>query len=217
MMTRSIDPSKRRPGRPKQSEAADKQTESVILRKASELFMQIGYERVSLVQIADACGVTKATVYYYFGNKAKLFTRAVVQLFDIVCGHVDRMMSADRPLSERLRDVAAAQMANAHLEFESMMKEASLQLTDEQIREIRDAEIRVHSRMAASFTAAVERGELRQEEPMLLSFAFASLVAVGKSEYILDLYDGDVKQAAAHVVDLFYYGAGAGRADGSDA
>lgn len=200
-------PRKRRPGRPKLTEAPDKQTETAILRMAAGLFMQVGYERVSLTQIAEACGVTKATVYYYFDNKAKLFTSAIVQLFDVVSRHVDRIMAADRPLEERLREVAAAQMENAHLEFESMMKEAADQLTDEQIHAIRQAELRVHRQMSAAFEAAIARGELRPAEPMLLSFAFASLLTVGKSQYVLGLYEGDFNRAAAAVVDLFFNGA----------
>ena len=49
-----------------------------LLRKAKLVFANIGFERASMSAVAASCGVTKATIYVYFGNKAGLL-QAVVQ------------------------------------------------------------------------------------------------------------------------------------------
>ena len=68
-MTTSHHDHSRTPGRPR-ANTQDLPLEQTILYTASRLFMEQGYEPVSLMQIAKACGVTKASVYYYFSNKA---------------------------------------------------------------------------------------------------------------------------------------------------
>ena len=44
-----------------------------ILNVAEELFVESGYRAVSIRDIAQACNVTNAALYYHFPNKAALF------------------------------------------------------------------------------------------------------------------------------------------------
>ncbi len=48
------------------------QTRRKVLETARRLFAVQGYDATSLQQIADAMGVTKANVYYYFHTKAEI-------------------------------------------------------------------------------------------------------------------------------------------------
>ncbi|MCE7001426.1 TetR/AcrR family transcriptional regulator [Kibdelosporangium philippinense] len=45
------------------------QTRKSVLETARRLFTEHGFDATSLQQIADAMGVTKANVYYYFRTK----------------------------------------------------------------------------------------------------------------------------------------------------
>lgn len=49
-----------------------------ILQAASEVFAALGYDPANMQLIAESAGVTKATLYAHFGNKAQLF-RAVIE------------------------------------------------------------------------------------------------------------------------------------------
>ena len=40
-----------------------------ILEKSLELFTREGYDDVTFQKIADACGITRTTLYIYFKNK----------------------------------------------------------------------------------------------------------------------------------------------------
>jgi AcrR family transcriptional regulator len=62
-----------------------------ILNAAGRLFWQKGYKATTIDDIARACRVNKATIYYYFKNKAFL-------LFEIVCGIMQEGLENVRPL-----------------------------------------------------------------------------------------------------------------------
>lgn len=52
--------------------AQAEQTRRKVLETARRLFTEQGYDGTSLQMIADAMGVTKANVYYYFHTKAEI-------------------------------------------------------------------------------------------------------------------------------------------------
>ena len=51
-----------------------------ILEKSMELFCNEGYEDVTFQKIADACGITRTTLYIYFKNKHEIFNFSIKQL-----------------------------------------------------------------------------------------------------------------------------------------
>jgi AcrR family transcriptional regulator len=55
-------------------------TKAEIHRAATELFSTQGYEKTSLREIAEAVGITKASLYYHYSSKQDLL-RAIVGTF----------------------------------------------------------------------------------------------------------------------------------------
>jgi AcrR family transcriptional regulator len=58
-------------------------TRARILEVARDLFTEKGYEKISLREIAEEVGITKAALYYYFPTKEKLFGALVEPLFQM--------------------------------------------------------------------------------------------------------------------------------------
>jgi AcrR family transcriptional regulator len=56
---------------------ADPRTRKEILAAAGRLFSERGFANVSIRDICDASRVTPPTIYYYFGNKNKLFQEVI--------------------------------------------------------------------------------------------------------------------------------------------
>ena len=56
------------------------QTRQTILEAAKDLFLQTGYEQVSLDEIAAAAGVKRGAVHFHFLNKAGLLTAICEEL-----------------------------------------------------------------------------------------------------------------------------------------
>jgi AcrR family transcriptional regulator len=50
-----------------------------ILEKALDVFMEEGYENVTLQKIADRCCITRTTLYIYFKNKKEIFNFSIKQ------------------------------------------------------------------------------------------------------------------------------------------
>lgn len=54
-----------------------KDTKQVILHKAYLLFLEKGYDAVSVSMIQKAAGIGRATMYHYFGSKQELFEAVI--------------------------------------------------------------------------------------------------------------------------------------------
>ncbi len=51
-----------------------------ILEKSLELFCREGFDDVTFQKIADACGITRTTLYVYFKNKQEILVWSIKQL-----------------------------------------------------------------------------------------------------------------------------------------
>ena len=60
-----------------------------IVRSAAKLFLERGYDSVSMNDIIDLVGGSKGTIYSNFGSKEKLFEAVVEQLCSDVTVHID--------------------------------------------------------------------------------------------------------------------------------
>lgn len=62
---------------PKQWSRRSDERPQELLDAAIEVFASTGYRATRLEQVAEAAGVTKGTIYYYFENKDDLLTKAL--------------------------------------------------------------------------------------------------------------------------------------------
>ncbi|MGF7048895.1 AcrR family transcriptional regulator [Paenibacillus sp. DS2015] len=191
---------KRSPGRPKREEH-DATIDQTILRTASQLFMDYGYEAVSLQQIAKACGITKASIYYHFESKAKLFTTSVTSMLNLAKMHTLRIMEQDKPLYDRLEQLAEVKLAKPHGDFEMIMREARPTLSAEQLQLIISAEENIHDVLIDSFQQSMDTGEIRPGNALFLAHTFASLITIGNKEITSSL--GNLSH---NLIELFWNG-----------
>jgi len=88
------------PGRPK-----DPGKGAAILETAKRLFLALGYEGVSMDQIAAEAGVSKLTVYSHYGDKETLFAAAAKAYCDQQLPGSLFEPRPDLPLRERLLQI----------------------------------------------------------------------------------------------------------------
>ena len=63
------------------------QTKELILEHARELFLELGYEGVSMRMLASRCSISLGLIYHYFVSKDALFAdvvRPVLQTLEYV-------------------------------------------------------------------------------------------------------------------------------------
>jgi len=77
-------------------------TSEKILNCATRLFAQHGYDGTIMDELAEQCGVNKASIYYHHKDKATLYDNALTALFTpIADAVVEAVQSEDGPV-ERL-------------------------------------------------------------------------------------------------------------------
>jgi AcrR family transcriptional regulator len=104
-----------------------------ILFEANRLFVSRGYNAVSMREIAEVCGVSKAALYYHFKDKEDLFValledylndiHAVIQLERLLGGSIRQQLSRvvtaifeQKPEKRAVIRLATQEMANLSLE-----------------------------------------------------------------------------------------------------
>ncbi|WP_160045338.1 TetR/AcrR family transcriptional regulator [Paenibacillus sp. USDA918EY] len=197
---------KRPPGRPKRQEH-EEATSQFILKTASDLFMEYGYEPISLQQIAEACGITKAAIYYHFENKPQLFTAAVTTMMERARKTSEEIMQQELPLYDRLVMLAERKLRFPHGDFETILRKASDSLTKEQLESIRRSEESIHHVLTVSFTEAIQKEEVRPLHPLLMAHTLASMLMLGNREVATDI-NPSPQDLARDIIELFWNGVG---------
>ena len=82
------------------------QAREAILEVALALMARRGMEGVSLQQIADAAGIHKATLFYYFPEKAGLAREVFVSVATRLLPHFESLAAPGEPSLDRFVDLA---------------------------------------------------------------------------------------------------------------
>jgi DNA-binding response OmpR family regulator len=88
-----------------------KERRSEVLDAAARIFAAKGFVETTIKDIADAVGVLKGSLYYYFSSKDELLYDVVARADDRAWAGIERAMALDAPAIERLRACVDAQLA----------------------------------------------------------------------------------------------------------
>jgi AcrR family transcriptional regulator len=183
-----------------------------ILARAAELFAQHGYTATSMNEVADACGVSKPSLYHYVRDKHQLLVEIaethIARLLRVI-GEVDAAALPPEPRLRRLIEAFLDVYAGSQSEHRVLTEDVRFLAAAERKR-ILDAERRVVAAFAGAIVAV--RPELateRLDKPLamllfgMMNWMFTWLAPNGRLRHA-DL--------APVVADLFFGGLGAVRA-----
>ncbi len=74
-----------------------------ILETAKNLFIQKGYHGLSMREISDALGVSKASLYYYFKDKEELFLAIIKIYLEDMNTELNRITAEPVSCSQKIR------------------------------------------------------------------------------------------------------------------
>ncbi|MEI5036223.1 TetR/AcrR family transcriptional regulator [Streptomyces sp. S1A(2023)] len=154
-----------------------------ILEAATTVFLDKGYARTSMDDIAKLAAVSKQTVYKHFADKEKLFTEIVLATTDRIDGMID--LVADVPVDADGLEENLTRLARQFLTG----------LTQPQVIQLRRLIIanadtfpqlgaawyeqgfeRVLATLAATFERLTAQGLLKTDDPMLAAHHFSGLL-----------------------------------------
>jgi AcrR family transcriptional regulator len=182
-------------------------TRERVLQAADRLWSERGVRGASLDDIARDAAVTKPTLYYYFSNKAGLFTEVVCSVLEQHGGGLRTATRAATSSRERLH-AAAAYLIRAQCSAPRLLREAGVPLTIDQQSQTRSAFFRhFFSPIQQVLDEGVRGGELR---PMDTAFAAHALLNLIDPWTVREARPGgrNAEQLAADIVALVVDGIG---------
>lgn len=80
-------------------------TEERIIREARRLFIERGFENTSMSDIAQAAGINRPALHYYFRTKEKMFSAVFSDIIASVVPKIEYILTKDRPIGERIGEI----------------------------------------------------------------------------------------------------------------
>lgn len=147
-----------------------------IVRAAFPLFVERGYDAVSMQEIADAVPIHKATLYHHFQNKDDLFLAVVRMGMSQRHAQVGGFIQEGGSAADQLTKVALLAFRDSQSEFGRLMTDARLRLSEDQQQQFVERCSDPWTLYESIFVSAIEHGELPEIEPTLAATMFVGLI-----------------------------------------
>ncbi len=150
-----------------------------VLETAARLICAKGYEAASVQDIADACGLTKAGLYYYIRSKEDLLLEIQNYGMDIF---EERVLLPVLSIADPVERLKACMEKNILLVTEGWSKEVTIILHEhETLTGAARAQINARKKryvhfLESSFEEALREGRIRRVEPRVAAFSFLGMV-----------------------------------------
>jgi len=166
---------------PEEKPAAGRQR---ILDEAQRLFSAHGYHGVSIRDIAQACGMSNAVLYYHFGSKRNLYFEVLREHISTLARSLQEAGKIGSACRERLANMARAyaQMILKYQDTVQLLLRDLAQFDWEEVMQmLPDLQPRTPSAVAAVLEEGIASGEVREVDTrrvdILLMGMISSLVA----------------------------------------
>lgn len=143
-----------------------------LVRIAAKLFKEQGYQSTKLLDIAQAAGLDRATVYYYVGSKEELFREAVEGVLDANLAEAQRLLEdASLSWADRLHAIYVRLMVSYEENYPATfvyIQEQMHQVGSEETvwaQEIMKKTRRFDQMLLGFIREAIASGELRSDIP----------------------------------------------------
>lgn len=135
-----------------------------IFSEACRLFATRGFDGASMRDIAQECGISKATLYHYFPDKDAILRPLLLGVTKALHRHVAERICEDDPTLEKLRTYMMESAAFFQRHRWAMIASSSVFWNDPQVRRRRERlewRDRYEALLRAILREAAERGEMR--------------------------------------------------------
>jgi AcrR family transcriptional regulator len=170
-----------------------------VLRAASRLFLERGWNRATLQELADRLNITKPALYNYFSSKEDILRHCLPLNEEMTLAAFDKAEAHSGTGRERLRvflELYAAINMSERGAFPNRLDDRELQ--DELRQELRAIKRRIDRRARALVEAGIADGSITPCDVRLTTFAF-----MGAIQSISRWYRPDGPQASEEIAREF--------------
>lgn len=186
-------------------------TRQAILEAAIPIFLESGFTKARLQDIASAAGVTRGACYWHFKNKAEIFVELIETISSPVYARISELAESDRSPREKLRAIffdVMTQMVQ-DVRFRSVIQIAwdKIEYTDEILDRLKNTEEQDFKNLeviANIYAEGISSGEFKAVEPKVYAIAFKSYLGgliecMSEYDTVID-YEENLEQLADFIL-----------------
>lgn len=191
----------------------------LILEEAGRLFMQNGYFEVSIRDIAKACNMTNAAIYYHFEDKEALFFEVFDFFMDSLKNYFEEILQMELPAKEKIKKMLMVFLnfsMNAETSFTRIMHDMRILMKEKNGKEhgfmFSPPGKNVFDAMESCFLEAEQNGEIRKlEEPFKHSSLMMALNRgmvtnlIHESDYLSN-HEISIENLSDLVINIYWHG-----------
>lgn len=147
-----------------------------MVRQARERFVAHGYAAVTMQEIADAVGVTKAALYYHFSDKEALFGEAFIEEMGRLRDGIAAELARETTLIRQLEAVARFLLDTSGIEFARMVVDLDRYVTLDRRQALVERAPRPRDVVGPAFERALAAGEIRAVDLDVTVSLFFSMI-----------------------------------------
>lgn len=129
-----------------------------ILRRATEIFNDQGVSRTTFEDIANAVGIKREAIYYYFKGRGDILAEIILPQSTALLANLRNIIRSDMSSPEKLRSAIESHVSSfnpSYLEMTIALREDHFVTKDEKLKELR----RVWAEYSDLWTGLVEEGQ----------------------------------------------------------
>lgn len=173
-----------------------------ILRTATELFDRKGYTNTSLDDVAQAIGIKREALYYYYRSRAEILLAIIGPQATALIDGMKEVVATDAPALEKLRSAI-----HNHLKrFDRHCLEMTISLRDGITSggEVGSAMQRIWKEYEHLWTALIEAGQQKGElavagEPKMIAFGI-----LGMCNWLARWYNPRKSASIDQIIDTYF-------------
>jgi AcrR family transcriptional regulator len=186
--------------RPKPAPPATHDKQAEIFAAALRLFQAKGYHGASMQDLADAVGMQKASLYYYFRSKEELLVRVCERGTGAFTQELNEIVASDLSAAEKLRRAIACHLVALceQLDLFSVFLREQKFLGDGEKKKLRGEGKRHAELLATILQQGVSSGEFRD-----VNVTVTTLAILGMCNWLYEWYSPDGALTPHEIAALF--------------
>jgi AcrR family transcriptional regulator len=149
-----------------------------VLQTAAQLYLEMGYRKTSMSQLAARLNITKPALYYYFRNKEELLVECYRAGIESIEGALKGALSCEGNGLEKVRSYVRS-YATAIVTFDFGRCVATLddsELSDQSRRQVRNLKRRIDAAIRGYIEEGIQDGSIAPCNSKMASFAIAGAI-----------------------------------------
>ncbi len=191
-----------------------------IIASARKLFLERGYKRTSINEIAKAAQLSPGTIYLYFDNKDDLYTALSISMLKQVNKQMKNALDkGSLGNEEQLSSLKTAFLSMFECDPKILLNLFHLQSTEtlkklplNKIKQMKELSRQFINAMVKIISNAMDGGLLRNENPVAVADiiwgVFSGVILLSETKSALNIEKDDVEKTLETSFDLLFNGLG---------